>query len=38
MSETTPDDLSAEEMYRLLKENPDKEEFTPEDLDAVRED
>lgn len=32
---TEPDDLTAEELYRLLKENPDQEEFTPEDLEAL---
>jgi hypothetical protein len=38
MSETSPDDLTADELYTLLTENPDQEEFTPEDLDAVKED
>lgn len=36
MSDTKPDDLTADELYTLLTENPDQEKFTPEDLDAVK--
>lgn len=38
MTDLTPADLTEGELYRLLTENPDKEEFTPADLRAVRED
>lgn len=37
MSETKPSDLTTEELYTLLTENPDQESFTPEDLDRHRE-
>lgn len=33
MSETCPDDMTAEEMYEMLTDNPDQQEFTPEDCE-----
>lgn len=31
MSETSPDDMTAKEMYKMLTDNPDQQKFTPED-------
>jgi len=32
---TQPSDLTADELYRLLTENPDQESFSPEDLEEL---
>jgi hypothetical protein len=35
-TETTPDDLTAQQLYDLLTENPDQDEFTPGDMEEAR--
>jgi len=36
MGETAPDDLTAEQLYELLTENPDQQSFTPKDLEEYQ--
>lgn len=35
---TSPEDLTAEELYELLDQNPDAEEFTEAQLEAAKHD